>query len=485
MYCKQKNNNTMTSTSSNSSQMTLLEFFSLTSSLLLCVYIYSAFAVSGFSLVFFIFSAVLLYFIPTALVSGELATVTTWGSGGVYSWCSLALGKRWGFFAVFLQWFQITVGFIAMLYFMVGSLSHILEISSINSDPYLKFTFILIVFWAITLLSLAGPQIANKIADFGTVYGIMIPIIVLICLASIYVATGHTININFSWKSFFPKSLNIADLSIFVTFLLVYTGIEVSATNVNKLANPKKSYPIALCLIIAAAVLAAVLTSLSIAIVIPGKKIAISEGFLQTYVTLLKIYNMEWVLPIAGVLIMIGVIAKMISWVSGPSDGMLEAAKEKLLPDCFSKVNKNGTPYFFIIVQAILVSFWCGVITLGVQGKNLPYILAMSLTSIIYLAMYVVLFISYLVLKKSHPNDERAFSVPGGKVGQYVIPVIGLITVCFAIVASFFAPSEIKSEHVDHTYEVVLITSFVLILLLPNVIYSCRKKYLPSSSIGS
>jgi amino acid transporter len=49
----------------------------------------------------------LIFLIPTALVAAELAT--GW-KGGVYVWVREALGNRWGFTAVWLQWIQKSSG---------------------------------------------------------------------------------------------------------------------------------------------------------------------------------------------------------------------------------------------------------------------------------------------------------------------------------------------------------------------------------------
>ena len=56
----------------------------------------------GYALIFFYLIAALLFFIPTALVTAELAT--SWPStGGAYIWIRTAFGVRWGWFAIWLQ----------------------------------------------------------------------------------------------------------------------------------------------------------------------------------------------------------------------------------------------------------------------------------------------------------------------------------------------------------------------------------------------
>ena len=64
----------------------------------------------GFSAVFYYLLAGLIFFIPTALVSAELASA--WPeTGGVYVWVREAFGKKWGFYnhlvAVVLQYLLV------------------------------------------------------------------------------------------------------------------------------------------------------------------------------------------------------------------------------------------------------------------------------------------------------------------------------------------------------------------------------------------
>ncbi len=68
---------------------------------------------------------------------------------------------------------------------------------------------------------------------------------------------------------------------------------------------------------------------------------------------------------------------------------------------------------------------------------------------------------------------KRAYNVPGGKVGRAVIPAIGLLMSLFALVISFFPPSQIAlSGH--EQYETILFISAAVVLVLPHIIYAFR-----------
>jgi len=63
--------------------------------------------------------------------------------------------------------------------------------------------------------------------------------------------------------------------------------------------------------------------------------------------------------------------------------------------------------------------------------------------------------------------------VPGGKFGQFIIPLLGLIMTLVAFAISFFPPSDLKSTQI-FSYEAILAVSFVVTMLLPHIIYHFR-----------
>ncbi|MCF6764687.1 APC family permease [Thiotrichales bacterium 19S3-7] len=446
-------------------------FFTLTGSMILTVYSYPVLASSGFSLVFFLLIAALFYFIPAALVSAELATTNTLEIGGVYKWCSVAFTKRWGFFAIFLQWAQITVGFLAMLYFIVGSISYVIDIPSLNTNSYYKFLSVMLIFWLLTLINFKGAKFSAKIASIGVIAGVVIPIVTMVILLILYVINANPIHVSFKASAFFPDFMNIHALTIFVTFILAYAGIEASAVHVNNMVNPQRNYPTAIVLLSIFAISVAIIGSLSIAIVIPNTDINMSSGVVQTFEVLLKHYHLKWLTPVFALLLAIGALAEVSSWIVGPSEGILVAAEEQLLPKWFAATNKHDVPVNLIITQAIVVTIWAFIITLGGGGSNLSFMIAMALAVLIYLTMYVLLFLAYFIIKYKYANKARGFIVPGGRIGRNLIPIIGLLTVIFAIIISFFPPIQIENNN-SYEYELILSISFICVLLVPNLIYS-------------
>ncbi|OAZ15600.1 glutamate:gamma-aminobutyrate antiporter [Lactococcus lactis RTB018] len=213
----------------NQKKISLFGFFALTASMVLTVYEYPTFATSKLHLVFFLLLGGLLWFLPVALCAAEMATVEGWKNGGIFSWVSQTLGERFGFAAIFFQWFQITVGFVTMIYFILGALSYVLNFQALNTDPLIKFIGLLIIFWGLTFSQLGGTQRTAKLVKAGFVVGIVIPSIILFGLAAAYFIGGNPIEIPINKHAFVPDFSQVSTLVVFVSFILAYMGVEASA----------------------------------------------------------------------------------------------------------------------------------------------------------------------------------------------------------------------------------------------------------------
>lgn len=459
--------------------LTLFGFFTITASMVMAVYEYPSFATSGFSLLFFLLFGGLFWFIPVALCAAEMATIPGWQTGGVYTWVSGSLGERWGFAAIFFQFFEISVGYIPMLYFINGSLSYVLDWPAINTNPHLKLIIILAIFWILTFSQLGGTKYTAKIAKVGFIFGIVIPALILIVLAIAYVVGGNPVYMTVSWDSFFPNFDNINSLVILVSFILSYMGVEASASHANEMANPKREYPLAILMLVIAAIVLSSAGGLSIAAVIPQDELNLSSGVNQTFAALIGHYgpNLNWIVRIIAALVGLGVLAEISSWIVGPSRAVYVTAQQGLIPAVFKKVNKNDVPVALVMFQGVIVTIWCIVLTLGGGGNNMSFMTSMSLTVVIYLMTYVLFFIGYfvLVLKRQDIDKQAAYHVPGGIVVKCVVAACGLLTSIFAFIISFFPPSNIAKSTTGE-YETILTVGYIVVVILPFIIYEFRNK---------
>ena len=461
--------------------LTLFGFFAMTASMVMAVYEYPTFATSKLHLVFYLLLGGFLWFIPVALCAAEMATVDGWEKGGVFTWIGKNLGKKYGFANLFFEFFEITVGFVTMIYFILGALSYVFDWPALNSNPMIKFIGVLVIFWILALSQFGGTKYTAKIAKIGFIVGILLPAAILIILALVYIIQGNPIYIS-SKDTFVPDFTKVNTLVVFVSFILSYMGVEASATHANEMDNPKKEYPLAMLLLVIVAIVVSTLGGLAIAAVIPQDQINLSAGVVQTFAVLLGHFtaNNTILVKIIALLLAFGVIAEVSSWVVGPTRGMIIAAEEGAIPKSWAKTNEHDVPVYLVIAQGIIVSIWDAVLTFGAGGSNLSFLAAMSLTVVIYLSGYILFFVGYIKAILGE-GLNGAYQMPGGKPVKIIVAIIGLATSIFAFFISFVPPTSIAGNAVQsHEYMWMLIISYVISLILPFAIYDLCQKYMHS-----
>ncbi|MGL4990899.1 MAG: amino acid permease [Sarcina sp.] len=465
--------------------LTIMGFFAITASMVMAAYEYPTFATSGFHLVFFLIVAGFLWFIPVALCAAEMATTEGWEEGGIFTWSSQALGKKWGFAHIFFQWFEISVGFTPMLYYIVGALSYLVGVPALNTNPVLKLVVMLIIFWGLTFSQFGGTKYTATISKLGFLIGIVIPSVVLILMGIWYAASGHPIHVQFNAAAFMPDFSKVNTLVVFVTFILAYMGVEASAVHVHEMKNPKRDYPITMLILVIVAILLNTFGGLSIAAAVPASQINLSAGVVQTF-TLIGglIMSGTWYVKILAFLMVVGVAAEVSAWVVGPSHGMHVAAKQGIIPQYFSKVNSHEIPVRLIVLQGFIVSFWFAVLTLsaGTGGGNMSFLTSMSLTVVIYLAGYLIFFVAYFSKIFRHKDLQSSYQVPGGQVGKCIVAGVGLLLSVIALVISFVPPSSLTGSQA-RSYELILVIGWVVVLALPFIIFELYKSYKKSHNI--
>ena len=460
----------------------LFAFLAITSSMVMTIYNYPVFGTTGFALVFFLLAAGLLWFVPAALVSAEMATGESgWSDAGVFSWGTAAFGKRWGFVMIYLQFMQITIGMIAMLYFVTAAFATLFS-PAFNENALLKFATVFCVFWLVTIANFWGTRVVAKIATWGFTIGILLPATLVVALGIIFVMGDNTINIVMDSKTFFPSFAETATLVVFVSFILSFMGIEGSATPVNDLRNPGRNYPLAVFVLVAGAILLNCLGGLTVAVAIPAKEINLSAGLYETIGRLLELYSLHWLVYPAAVCIAFGAIAEISSWVSSPSRGLRFSASQGLLPPSFARRNKHGVSIRILLIQGIIVTAWMLLLTFGTPSGqttqkdsgagNVAFFTTEALTVLTYLSMYVLLFLSYLKLKVKHPSNPRKFSMPAWL--GWIISLVGLAATLFAYVIGWFRPSQIPESSYS-AYLMILACGFIVIFVIPHIIYHFAK----------
>ena len=100
-----------------------------------------------------------------------------------------------------------------------------------------------------------------------------------------------------------------------------------------------------------------------------------------------------------------------------------------------------------------------------------------------------MLHLSYIILKyppkgvgvlPSHkeyykkPHAERAYRIPGGKAGIWLVAGLGIITCMVAITLGFFPPDSLEIMNIM-TYEGILISGIVFSIIVPLILHQLKR----------
>src|SRR6185436_9964352 len=203
---------------------------------------------------------------------------------------------------------------------------------------------IVVVFWLGVFMSARGGTggIA-KLASSGLLVGTLIPGAVLVILGVIYLLQGNASAAPMTAENIVPKWTGIASLVLIVNNFLSYSGMEMNAVHVGSLRNPGGEFPKAMFFAMGLVLLIFILPALAISWVIPAKELSLTAGVMQAFDGFFAYFNLQFLVPIVAIALICASLGGMLTWLAGPSKGLLLIGKEQgYLPPYFQRLNKNG-----------------------------------------------------------------------------------------------------------------------------------------------
>lgn len=414
-------------------------------------------ATYGSHLIFYLALAALFFFVPIALCAAELVSHHP-EEGGIYVWVRKAFGKKVGFLAVWLQWIGNIIWYPTILTFIgatVGQLIH----PSLPSNSLFIFAMVLIIFWGATWANFRGMEVSGWISTLGVIIGTLVPAAAIILLGVVWWASGQPLQIDLSLSSLIPQSLDGSNLAFFGGIALSFVGMEMSEVHASDVTKPQSTFPRAIA--ISAVVIFAIyaLGSLAIAFAIPSQEISLTGGVVDALDRLLISIRAIWLTPVFALLIVVGVITGVSTWIIGPSRAILIAAKEGHLPAYFCKRNEAGMPANIMIVQGSIVTV-LSLILLFMPSVESAFLLLTILASQIYMVMYGLMFAATYRLRRAEKKKRKNLFIAPALFLWLTLGALGLIGI---FIAGLFPPEGIDPL----VYEISLLGGVAISCLLP------------------
>src|SRR5690606_6043846 len=100
--------------------------------------------------------------------------------------------------------------------------------------------------------------------------------------------------------------------------------------------------------------------------------------------------------------------------------GLAAVARNGYLPPVLGRLSGNRIPVQGLLVQGVGGTVFC-LLFLFLPNANATYGMLTAMTAQVIVVMYVLIFAALIKLRYSQPDTERAYRIPGGRIGVWVV----------------------------------------------------------------
>ncbi len=420
-----------------------------------------AMAVLGLASVLLYVVPALVFLVPASLVSAELAS--GW-KGGVYNWVSEGLSPRMGLIAIWCQFAQTTFYYPAVLAYVASTLAYVFAPSLAHSGVYTTVV-IIVLFWVAILVSARGLLATGRLASYGIFIGTLIPGLLLVVLGAIYLLQGNSSAAPLNQHHVLPPWHGLTSIVLVVNGFFTYAGVEVNAVHVDELRDAPREFPRAILLAVILILAIFVFSTLAIAIIVPSSHISFTAGVMQAFKSLLDHFGLSILTPIIAVALVVASLSGLLDWLTGPSTGLLEIAREHgYLPRYFQQLNPNGVQLRILVAQGIVITV-IGLLYTVLPAVSRAYWVLAALATEVYLIMYVLMFVAARNLRRRQPGHERGYRAPA----LVIMCAVGTLASVAAGVVGLVPPSQLG--HISTPpYLAALLAATLLVGVLPPLL---------------
>src|SRR5215204_4333950 len=424
-------------------------------------------AMYGLACIFLYLVPAVVFLLPTSLVSAELAS--GW-EGGVYKWVSEGISKPAGFLAVWCQFAMTIFYYPSLLGFVAATLAYVINPALAASGVWTALV-IMVCYWTGVWVSSRGTKGIAGLASSGLIIGTLIPGVLLVTLGVVFLGQGNESAAPMTADHFLPAWAGLASLVLIVNNFLSYSGMEMNAVHVSSLREPAKEFPKTIFLSMGLVLLIFIPPALAISWIVPAEQLSLTAGIMQAFDAVFAQFGSQWLTPIIGIMLVAASLAGMLTWLAGPSKGLLLISRQEgYLPPYLQRLNKHGVQQNILVTQGIVTT----VIALAyafIPDVSSAYWIFSVITTQVYLIMYLLMFVAAVRLRRKRPDHPRGYRAP---------MIVGLCGVGFAaslaaLLIGFVPPSQFESGNAGVYFLIVAGGALGLGLLVPFIFYRMRK----------
>ena len=143
------------------------------------------------------------------------------------------------------------------------------------------------------------------------------------------------------------------------------------------------------------------------------------------------------------------------------------------MPESLAKTTKAGAPKNMMLIQGVIVTVLASLYFV-MKDVSVAFFLLSALTVAVYIIMYLLMYMAAIKLRKSQPNMERPYKVPGGTLGMWIVAGVGIVAAILGLVLAFFPPAQLPIGS-PKSYVAVVAVGTIGFFIIPLIIAGRHK----------
>ena len=414
-----------------------------------------------------------LYFVPYALMVGELGSAFKEKQGGVSSWIKETIGPKMAFYAGWTYWIvhmpyisQKPAGALIAAGWAIFGDGRLSQIDTL----YLQLGGLLIFFITLFIASRGVNWIKRISSIAGTSIFIMSLLFILMMLAAPSITNNQEIrSIPLNWEAFRPDFGMSFWLNLSILVLAV-GGSEKISPYVNKMENPEKGFPRGMITLAVMVMVCAILGTIALSMLVDSSNIPndfMTNGAYYAFLKVGQFYNLgSSLMIIYAVSFFISQLSVIVISIDAPLRMLLDIADREYIPKPLMKKNKYGSYTNGYILIAVIVSILIILPAFGIGSVDEIIKYLIRLNAICMPLRYLWVFTAYIAMRHAKTKYLPAYRFVKNR---YIGMAFGIW--CFLITA-WSCGSGIFNAETPFQLIMNIFTPFVLLglgVLLPII----------------
>ena len=412
-----------------------------------------------------------LYFVPYALMVGELGSVFKDSKGGVSSWIRGTFGTTLAYFAGWTYW-VVHIPYLAQkpqaaliaLGWTVKQDGNFIKNMNPMTAQLLTLAVFLLFLW-IASRGITSLKVIGTIA--GTSVFVMSLLYVVLMLAAPAIRGIQPATVDFSIKKLVPN-FNFSYFTTLSMLIFAVGGSEKISPYVNNMKKPSKDFPKGMIALATMVAISALLGSIAMSMMFDANNIPSDlkmNGQYYAFQILGEYYGVDKLFIVIYALAnLLAQISALVFSIDAPLKVLLADGDKNFIPKALTKTNKYGAPINGYIMRAVLVGILIIVPALGIGDMNSLFDWLLQLNSVVMPMRYLWVFLAFIGLKKAADKYKSEYKFVKNDKFAMIIGIWCFVFTAFACIMGMF-PNNIEAFSGQWCFQVSLnvVTPFILI----------------------